>query len=155
MHGGEVQILNFQNIFHWVCNEIRRKIQSGKNFRNPTVISTRLIRISTCKISACYDKAHLKILFLKILSCKVQFSCGFCFRGFFVTFTRVLAVTRKRNVAGVFFFYICCTITTYYDCMTVMALSLLFLYVQFYLYLDSFCLLCKTICMPQVGPNWK
>ena len=44
-------------------------------------------------------------------------------------------------------------ITTYY--MTVMALSLLFIYVKFYLYLDSFCLLCKTICMPQVGPNWK
>ena len=39
--------------------------------------------------------------------------------------------------------------------MTVMALSLLFIYVKYYLYLDSFCLLCKTICMPQVGPNWK
>ena len=38
--------------------------------------------------------------------------------------------------------------------MTVMtlSLSLLFIYVKFYLYLDSFCLLCKTICMPQVGP---
>ena len=34
--------------------------------------------------------------------------------------------------------------------MTVMTLSLLFIYVKFYLYLDSFCLLCKTICMPQV-----
>ena len=104
--GWEGQILNFQNIFHRVCNEIRMKIQSDKYFRNPTVISTWLIRISTCKISACYDKAHLKILFLKILSCKVQFSCGFCFRGFFVTFTRVLAVTRKRNVAGVFFLHL-------------------------------------------------
>ena len=46
-------------------------------------------------------------------------------------------------------------ITTYCNCMTVVALSLLFIYVKFYLYLDSFCLLCKTICMPQVGPNWK
>ena len=45
----------------------------------------------------------------------------------------------------------------YCNCMTVMtlSLSLLFIYVKFYLYLDSFCLLRKTICMPQVGPNWK
>jgi hypothetical protein len=40
----------------------------------------------------------------------------------------------------------------YCNCMTVMtlSLSLLFIYVKFYLFLDSFCLLCKTICMPQV-----
>jgi hypothetical protein len=45
----------------------------------------------------------------------------------------------------------------YCNYMTVMtlSLSLLFIYVKFYLYLDSFCLLCNTICMPQVGPNWK
>ena len=93
------QNFNFQNICHRVCNETRMKIQSDKKFWNPTVISTRLSRISTCKISACYGKAYLKIL-----SCKVQFSWGFSFRGFSVTFTRVLllAVTRKWNVAGVY-----------------------------------------------------
>ena len=67
MHGGGGgdQNLNFQNVFHRVCNEIRMKIQSDKYFRNPTVISTTVIRVSTFMISACYDKAHLKIL-----SCK-------------------------------------------------------------------------------------
>ena len=37
----------------------------------------------------------------------------------------------------------------YCNVMTVMtlSLSLLFIHAKFYLYLDTFCLLCKTICM--------